>query len=273
MTTSRRAHLITGGFPPGAPAGHDMNYARLRLLEKLGTEKGLDVTVANDFRDIERWLPKTDFLVTYVAGPFPVGDGNKALRDWLAAGGKWFALHGTSGGKAVKGEREGVAVKQMVKGEHHETLGCFFLNHPPISQFQVAVTATHPVTHGLPDSFTVRDELYMIELQDPDATQILMTTELEKDPSPLGFGFVYDKDTSLQEDGKTRVLGYARAVGQGEIVYIGLGHCHVGRDGSPSPVDPSIDPDGKMPPAFHAVWQSDAFNRLLENGIAWGLAP
>ena len=114
MTTSQRVHLITGGFPPGAPAGHDMNYARLRLLEKLSTVNGRDVTVANDYQDIERWLPKTDFLITYVAGPFPSGDGNTALQDWLAAGGKWFALHGTSGGKAVKGQREGVAVKQMV---------------------------------------------------------------------------------------------------------------------------------------------------------------
>ena len=271
MTKSQRTHLITGGFPPGTPAGHDMNYARMRLLEKLGTENGHDVTVANDFQDIERWLPKTDFLITYVAGPFPSGEENKNLQDWLSAGGKWLALHGTSGGKAVKDEREGVAVKKMVKMEHHETLGCFFLNHPPISQFQVTVADEHPVTRGLPSSFTVQDELYMIELQDPDATRNLLTTKLEKDPSPLGFGFVYDDDTSLQEDGETRVLGYARAIGDGEAVSIGLGHCHVGRDGSSSPVDLSIDPEGKMPAEFHSVWQSDAFNRLLENGIEWGL--
>ena len=30
-----RVHLITGGFPPGSPAGHDMDYARLRLLQLL----------------------------------------------------------------------------------------------------------------------------------------------------------------------------------------------------------------------------------------------
>jgi hypothetical protein len=30
--TPRRAHLITGGFPLGAHAGHDHDYARLRLL-------------------------------------------------------------------------------------------------------------------------------------------------------------------------------------------------------------------------------------------------
>ena len=271
MTQARRTHLITGGFPSGTPAGHDMNFARLRLLEKLGSENGHEITVANDFQDIERWLPKTDFLITYVAGPFPSGDGNKALQNWLSDGGKWFALHGTSGGKAVKAKRDEVAVKQMVKMEHHDTLGCFFLNHPPISQFQVTVKDAHPVTRGLPDSFTVQDELYMIELQDPDETTPLFTTKLEKDPSPLGFGFVYDKDTSLLDDGETRVLGYTRTVGKGEVVYVGLGHCHIGRDGSLSPVDTTIDPNGKMPAKFHSVWHSDAFNRLLANGIAWGI--
>ena len=33
MKKSKRAHLITGGYPAGSDAGHDMNFARLRLLE------------------------------------------------------------------------------------------------------------------------------------------------------------------------------------------------------------------------------------------------
>ena len=70
MTKTKRAHLITGGYPAGSDAGHDMNYARLRLLEFLAERDGLEVTVAMDFRDIGRWLPETDLLVTYVAGPF-----------------------------------------------------------------------------------------------------------------------------------------------------------------------------------------------------------
>ncbi len=271
MANNRRVHLVSGGYPPGSPAGHDMDYARLQLLQKLAGEERLAVTVANDFQDIERWLPGTDLLITYVAGPYPEGPGNKALSGWLQGGGRWFALHGTSGGKAAKTERNGHTVRTMVKGEHHQTLGCFFLNHPPISAFEVAVRGGHPVTRDLPDSFTARDELYLIELQDPGNSQILLTTELAADPSPPGFGFVYDEDTSLQADGKTRVLGYARQVGQGEIVYIGLGHCHTGRDENASLVDKSIHPDGRMPAEFHDIWEDEAFSRLLENGIAWGL--
>ena len=111
MTDGYRAHLVTGGFPPGASAGHDMDYARRRLLEALGGVEGLRVTTANDFVDIERWLPGCDFLVTYVAGPFPQGAGNAALAEWLDEGGRWFALHGTSGGKAARFERDGRKLK------------------------------------------------------------------------------------------------------------------------------------------------------------------
>ena len=267
---TQRVHLVTGGFPPGSTAGHDMDYARLKLLQMLHETRDLTVTTANDFQDIERWLPGTDLLVTYVAGPFPAGAGNDALADWLEKGGRWLALHGTSGGRAVKTEHDGRPVRKMVKGAHHETLGCFFLNHPPLRRFEVAVAGSHRVTEGLPRRFAVDDELYLIELTDPAASRILLTTELETDPSPQGFGFFYDEDTALQADGKTRVLGYARAVGRGEVVYIGLGHCHVGRDGSRSPVDASIDPDGVMPPTFHGVWENDTFAHLLRNGIAWG---
>ncbi len=271
MTTTQRAHLITGGVPPGSAAGHDMDYARLQLLQKLQVHDDLAVTVANDFQDIERWLPGTDFLITYVAGPYPSGAGNAALSDWLESGGRWLALHGTSGGKAVKTERDGRPVKKMVKAEHHQTLGCFFLNHPPLREFQVSVTGEHRVMRGLPRHFTVRDELYLIELQDPDASRILLTTELAADPSPPGFGFIYDEDTSLQADGKTRVLGYAREVGRGEIVYVALGHCHRARTNTQSTVDASISAERTVPLEFRGVWENDAFALLLQNAIAWGI--
>ncbi len=270
MTATQRAHLITGGFPPGSPAGHDMDYARLQLLQKLQANGHLAVTTANDFQDIERWLPGTGLLITYVAGPILAGAGNEAVMNWLESGGRWLALHGTSGGKAVKTEHEGRPVRKMVKSEHHETLGCFFLNHPPLSEFQVAVSGGHPVTQGLPERFTIQDELYLIELRDPPKSRVLLTTELAKDPSPPGFGFFYDEDTSVQTDGKTRVLGYAREIGRGEIVYMGLGHCHTGRTDNQSAVDRSIHPDGIMPPEFHDAWETAALARLLQNAIAWG---
>ena len=47
-------------------------------------------------------------------------------------------------------------------------------------------------------------------------------------------------------------------VGKGRCVYLGLGHCH-SRDGSPSPVDGGIDPDGTMPAEFNDVWKMEAW--------------
>jgi hypothetical protein len=50
-----RAHVVAGGFPPGSSAGHDHDFARLRLLTLLA-ERQIPASVANDF-DMEKWLP------------------------------------------------------------------------------------------------------------------------------------------------------------------------------------------------------------------------
>jgi type 1 glutamine amidotransferase len=251
-----RAHLITGGFPPGSPAGHDMDYARLRLLELLH-EHVVNTTVAGDFTDVDKWLGDSQLLLTYVAGPFPDAAQNALLEAWLENGGRWIALHGTSGGKAIRTDGP---LRKFVKLPHHQTLGSFFLNHPPLRKFRVDVhEGGHPLMKNLPTSFEVEDELYMIEMMDGNATPLL-TTELPEDPSPPGFGYIYDEDTSLLADGKTRVLGYLREVGKGAVVYWALGHCH----SSLGPAD-----DGSASPAFHGVWESSEFRQLLSNSLTW----
>ena len=268
MSTSR-THLIVGGFPPGATAAHDMNYARLRLLGLLEETPGVQTTVSSDFADLERWLPGCAFLVSYVAGPYLDGGQNDLVQEWLAGGGRWLGLHGTSGGRAGRIEGQPDA-RRMLRLPHHDTLGSFFLNHPPIRRFQVDVAdSDHPLVRGLPASFEVSDELYFIELLDRAHTRVLLTTELPKDPAP-GFGFSYDEDTSLLPDNKTRALGYTRDVGKGGVTYIALGHCHSPETNGQPFVDKSVDPDGKTPLLFRGPWETDAFERLLRNALAWG---
>ncbi|HKV53535.1 MAG TPA: ThuA domain-containing protein [Candidatus Binataceae bacterium] len=265
-----QVHVVTGGFPPGTPGGHDMDYARVRLFELLQENSSVRATAANDFADLERWLPASQMLITYVAGPFPDESQNRLLRQWLDAGGRWLALHGTSGGRAlaVGGDRK---VRKMVKMDHHETLGAFFLNHPPLCRFRVTVTdRAHPLTRGVPESFEVADELYMIELQQPAEAHVLLTTEMAKDPSPAGFGFVYDRDTSLLPDGKTRVLGYVREVGKGGVTYFALGHCYAPANNVRPLIDSSVASEGAPPKVFRGSWESAAFERLLRNAIEWG---
>ena len=159
----------------------------------------------------------------------------------------------------------------MVRLPHHDLLGAFFLNHPPIRKFKVKVESLdHPVFKGLPTEFEVADELYLIE---PMAdSEPLLTTELPEDPSPPGFGFVYAKDTSLQADGKTRVLGTERQVGDGSVVYIALGHTHAPENNSQPFVDESVTTDGTTPTTFRGVWDDTNFRQIVTNAVDWAAA-
>jgi uncharacterized protein len=263
--TTGRAHVIAGGFPPGSFAGHDHDYARLRLLGLLA-EREIPGSVANDFADVEKWLPVSRLLITYVAGPYPDAAQCRAIEGWLEAGGHWLALHGTSGGRAerVEGSRQ----RRTVKTEHHALLGSYFLTHPPIQAIRVQVQdPDHSLTRGLGGWFEVEDEPYFIELQDPGATRILLTADYGPNSVSPAIGTLYASDTSLQADGKTRVLGYTRQIGNGGVTYFALGHCHnpaIRAARAPDPADPT-------PPTFRGSWESDAFTTLLRNTIAWGL--
>jgi hypothetical protein len=263
-TTPARAHLVAGGFPPGSSAGHDHDYARLRLLELLA-ERQVPASVANDFADVEKWLPVCRLLMSYVAGPYPDAAQTRAMRRWIEAGGHWLALHGTSGGKAER--VEGMRQRRTVKMDHHALLGGYFLTHPPICRFRVDVRdRDHPLTRGLGGSFVVDDEPYFVEVQDPASTRILLTAEYGPSAVSPSIGTVYPSDTSLQSDGKTRVLGYTREIGKGGVTYIALGHCHNPAIRAGRPAEPS---DG-TPATFHGAWDSEDFTLLLSNAIAWG---
>ena len=264
-TKAQRAHLIAGGFPPGSAAGHDHDYARLRLLGLLA-ERKIPASIANDFADLEKWLAVSRLLITYVAGPYPDAAQSRTLQQWLEAGGRWLALHGTSGGRAerVEGSRQ----RRTVKTEHHAILGSYFLTHPPICKIRVDVAGDSSLTRGLSPSFVVEDEPYFIELQDPASTRVLLTADYGPTAVSSAIGTLYPSDTSLQADGKTRVLGYTRAVGRGGVTYFALGHCH----------NPAIrasraaDPTDTTPLTFRGSWESDAFIALLRNAMAWGLS-
>ena len=260
-----RAHLIAGGFPPGSSAGHDHDYARLRLLGLLA-ERDIQASVANDFADVEKWLPVSRLLISYVAGPYPDAAQCRAIRQWLEAGGHWLGLHGTSGGRAER--VEGMRQRRTVKTEHHALLGSYFLTHPPICRIRVDVAATDsPLTRGIGAYFEVEDEPYFIELQDRASTRILLTADYGPGAVAPAIGTVYPSDTSLQPDGRTRVLGYARDVGAGGVAYFALGHCH----NPASRGARAAESTDTTPPTFRGAWDSGAFITLLRNAVDWGV--
>lgn len=258
-----RAHVVTGGFPPGSSAGHDQDYARLRLLTLLA-EQDVPASVANDFADLEKWLPVSRLLVTYVAGPYPDAVQCRALGAWLDAGGHWLALHGTSGGRAER--VEGVRQRRTVKTEHHALLGSFFLTHPPLCRFRVDVRdAAHPLTQGIGNAFEVEDEPYFIELQDSGSVHILLTADYGPEVVSPVVEKLYGTDTSLLPNGRTRVLGYTRKFGNGGVTYFALGHCH-----NPySRADRPADAANPMAATFRGPWETGAFPTLLHNAITW----
>ena len=179
-------------------------------------------------------------------------------------------LHGTSGGKAAR--VAGTGRRRMVRMGHHEALGGFFLSHPPVRRFNVDLAdGGSLLTHDMPKQFEVIDEPYMIEVREPAKSRILLTAELGPDPMPGTFGFDYEKDTALMEDGKTRVIAYTRDVGEGGVTYVALGHCHTPSTNSQPFVDASVSADNKTPPYLRQTWETDGFNQLLKNSMEWGL--
>ena len=76
---------------------------------------------------------------------------------------------------------------------------------------------------------------------------------------------LYGTDTSVQPDGKTRVLGYTRGVGGGAVTYLALGHCHnpYARTGR------TAGGGSEQTATFRGPWESGAFSTLLSNAIGW----
>jgi len=105
-------------------------------------------------------------------------------------------------------------------------------------------------------------------LQDPGATRILLTADYGPDAVSPSIGTVYATDTSVLPDGRTRVLGYARDVGDGGVAYCALGHCH----NPASRAGRAPDAADTTPAVLRGAWGSDGFATFLRNGIEWGVA-
>jgi hypothetical protein len=96
---------------------------------------------------------------------------------------------------------------------------------------------------------------------DPGATEILLTASYGADGAWPVVDTLYGSDRSLQADGRSRVLGYRRRVGDGGVTYFALGHCH----------NPASRPGRVGDAVVRGAWESDAFVALLRNAIAWGV--
>jgi type 1 glutamine amidotransferase len=240
----RHALLVCGG------RYHDFDFARLELLKLLGERPEVRARVAEDYRDRDA-IAAADFLVTYTCDVRATEAEQQALADFVAAGGRWLALHGTN--SVMEFTEQGVAAPRS-QPLLMRTLGSQFLAHPPVGRFRVRVSQPdHPLVAGIED-FEVEDELYLCELHG-ERELLLETSFAGRVP-----GFVEGD----WPDAAPRPVAYLRAVGLGAVLYNTLGHCR-----GPYDMRPIVD---VYPRVERCAWELPVFHELLRRGLAWAAA-
>jgi type 1 glutamine amidotransferase len=236
------AYFVCGG------KYHDIDYARLQLLGLLGEHERVRARIAEDYSDIAA-IEASDFLVTYTVDIVPDEATAARLRDYVAGGKRWLALHGTN------------SILRYVKGKgweaprdartFMETLGSQFVAHPPIARYRVEVTQpVHPLVAGI-EPFEASDELYLSELHPPFET--LLHTRWTGEAK----GFA-ERDWTHDEP---RPVMYLKQVGAGEVLYFTLGHARGRYD-----MRPLMD---EYPHVERGSWPVPAFTELLRRSLRW----
>jgi uncharacterized protein len=225
---------------------HDIDFARLELLKLLAQNDRIRVSVAQDYRDIDA-IGRSDFLITYTCNLVPSEAEQAALRDYVAGGKRWFALHGTN--SILKFLADGRVDCPEIAPVLMQTLGTQFIAHPPIRPFTVRVAdAKHELVAGIGD-FETDDELYLCRVH--GELHLLLDTRYTGKAN----GFVEEQ----WPDDVARPVYYVNRVGAGEVLYLNLGHCRGHYD-----MRPLID---RYPKIERGSWQRPQFYELLRRGI------
>ncbi len=236
-----RAYLVAGG------KYHDIDYARVELLKLLGEFEDVRVRVGEDYSDLEA-IREADFLVTYTCDVRPTTEQAAALRDFVAGGKRWLALHGTN--SVMEFVAGGVECPRDTSG-FVQLLGSQFLAHPPIAPYKVTVSnPDHPLVAGI-DSFEANDELYLCEYHGE------LESLLETRFTGQAAGFI-EVDWPTDEP---RLVMYINRVGDGEVLYCTLGHCRSKYD-----MRPVMD---EYPITERGSWELPVFYELLRRGLRW----
>lgn len=242
------AVLVCGG------QWHDFDYARLRLLSLLGEHPAVRTRVFESYATGDA-LDRADLLVTYTCNQRPDAEQQRALVEYVEAGGRWLALHGSNAAidaPAAGGPR--VFRTPRVLGPVARVLGSQFLGHPPIAPYVVEVTQPdHPLVAGV-TPFEVTDELYLSELHPP--LDVLLHTTY----SGPSRGF----EEGETRDDEPRPVLYLKRTGRGEVCYFTLGHCRGRYDVQDLGVDDLGHED-------RGSWEIPEFVTLLRRCLAWGL--
>lgn len=217
--------------------------AAARLMNPEGM-RGFDVLVLYD-------MPGLDFEAPEGAPLYlePGADLKAGFRALLEQGKGVVALHHALAGWPTW-------------DDYHEWLGGQFLYHPgtvreqavPDSGYchdvrhKIAVVADHPVTAGLPASFTLTDELYLGQVFEADVTPLLRSSAaFDRDhfwSADLAVrGEMFSREGWEHSPG-SNLVGWAKQALNSRLVYLQPG-------------------DGP------SAYQSPEYCRLVENAIRW----
>lgn len=233
--------LVCGGV------WHDMDFARLELLKLLAEDERVRTRVFENYETLDA-IRNADILITYTCDVTPSLAAQEALRDWLAAGGRWYALHGTN--SVLRLLESGLWDAPRWAPLMMDLLGTQFLSHPPIAPYKVTVADPgHPLVAGI-EPFETNDELYHMERH--GELHVLLETECTGE----GTGFV----EAAGAPGVHPVM-YIKRHGNGAVLYNTLGHCRGHYD-----LQPMLD---WWPSVDRCAWDLPVFYALLRRGIAW----
>jgi type 1 glutamine amidotransferase len=180
----------------------------------------------------------------------PSADEQRVLRDFVTGGKRWFALHGTN---SILEPQQGAPFQTPRSHPvYMETLGSQFLGHPPIAPYTVTPCSDDELVAGI-EPFEVEDELYLCEYH--GEIQPLLETRFTG--RALGF-----QEGEWTEDAPRHVL-YLHPEGEGEVLYLTLGHCRGRYD-----MRPIMD---VYPQVERGAWESPVFYELLRRAIRWGM--
>ena len=245
MSKRINAVLIAGG------KYHDIDFARLELLKLLAKDERVRVRVFEDYANLAA-IEAADFLVSYTCDVTPSLAEQEALRAWLEGGGRWYALHGTN--SILRFLADGRVDSPRWAPLFMETLGSMFIAHPPIAPYKVGIAdPSHPLVEGV-EPFEAEDELYLSETF--GALHVLLDTEFEGEAA----GFVEHNWAKARHP-----VFYLHPVGDGEVLYLTLGHCRGRYD-----MQPLIE---FYPKIERGAWALPVFHDLLERGVEWAKAP
>lgn len=244
------AYFVAGG------KWHDIDFARVEILKLLAEHPYMKVKVASNWDDIES-ISASDFLISYTCDVRPSEASQHAVRDWVEAGGRFIALHGTN--SALDLPRPNGVESPRCFPHWAETLGSQFVAHPPIAPYPVKIADdSHWLVEGV-EPFETDDELYLMEYADRDALQVQLHTHWSGD-----CGGFEESDWSVETRGTDEhLIQYLRPLGKGSVLYNTLGHCRSHWD-----MVPLAD---YYPTTERCSWEKPQYYELLRRAIRWGL--